>query len=311
MQEALFDLLGLNVTAYALCVAFAALAGFAVFMAAGRKMGLKASDGFDCGLCTFAGAFIGARLCYVLARLSFYLEIGLEHGLYFWEGGYLLFGALGGGALALVLCSRVKHLSCGRCMDAAAIASALVIALCRFAEYFSGEGKGPEIGEEGPLCFFPVAVFNDQYESWFFAVFMLEGLTALVIGFILLRKKRAPGNTARLFVLLFCACQVVLESVRRDNYPRWLFVRVSQLAAVLVLFGLMVVALARRLKTEKYTFSKHALPLIVLVLLCGVCVALEFAIDKSADLPNTVAYTFMTLCCVGMGITAYKLIRPV
>ena len=70
--------------------------------------------------------------------------------------------------------------------------AALTIALCRFSEYFSGEGIGMYVENEA-LRFFPLAVSN-EWGEWYWAIFVLEGLAALAIMACLLRQRaRRPG----------------------------------------------------------------------------------------------------------------------
>ena len=88
----LFSLLGLPVTAYALCVVLSLGAGMTGLWLRARKslrpgtLGTLLTLAFPLGL-------LGARAFYCLARLSFYLEVGAANMLYLWYGGYALWGA--------------------------------------------------------------------------------------------------------------------------------------------------------------------------------------------------------------------------
>ena len=87
----------------------------------------------------------------------------------------------------------------------------------------------------------------NEWEEWKYAVFMLEGITALVIFMVLLLKgeKWQNGYRARLFLILYSSSQIILEALRRDNFLRWLFVRVSQVTAAVVMLGLFVFSVIR------------------------------------------------------------------
>lgn len=69
--------------------------------------------------------------------------------------------------------------------------------------------------------------------AWWADVSWRRGVTALVIAAVLTVHRRftVPGHRARLMGILYCSAQLLLESLRRDNFLRWLFVRVSQLTA--------------------------------------------------------------------------------
>lgn len=303
----IFTLLGLPVTAYALCLAGALCAALALLYAQCRRLSLRPGTALTMALWMIPLGLVGARLFYCLARLSFFMEIGLEHMLRVWDGGYALWGALGGAVLGAVIAARQTHQSPARLLDALAAPGALAIALCRLAEYFSGEGIGMYVEDER-FCFFPLAVCN-QYEEWYWAIFLLEALAALVILGVVLRRTRPAGDSARLFLILYSASQVLLESMRRDNFLRWLFVRVSQLGAALVMAGLMLYALiqlARHGSLRGSVLRRTLICWAVFLACTGIIIALEFAIDKSADLPIWAAYCLMALCCVGLGTACYQ-----
>lgn len=305
--QGIFYVLGLPVTAYALCLVAALCAALALLAVQCRRLSLRPGTALTMALWMLPLGLVGARLFYCLARLSFFMEVGPHSMLKMWNGGYALWGALGGAVLGAVIAARQTHQRPARLLDALAAPGALTIALCRLAEYFSGEGIGMYVEDER-FCFFPLAVCN-QYEEWYWAIFLLEALTALVILGVLLRRTRPEGDTARLFLILYSASQVLLESMRRDNFLRWLFVRVSQLTAALVMAGLMLYALIQLARSGRLhgaalrsTIANWA----VFLVCTGVTIALEFAIDKSADLPIWAAYCLMALCCVGLCVSCYQ-----
>ena len=306
-----FSVAGFQVTAYGLCVVLALAVGMFLLAWQCRRDGLKPETASIAGLLALPLGLIGARVFYCAVRINFYLEIGLVNMLRLWDGGYALWGALGGAALAAIITGKVTRQPAARVLDAFATPAALVIALCRFAEYLNGEGIGMSVENE-TFCRFPFVVFNPYYEEWYWAVFVLEGAAALAIFAVLMRTHRKPGDKTRLFLILYSACQVLLESMRRDNYLRWLFVRASQLTAVIVLALLMIAALIRWIRTEKNSrrlSSRRMLGSWLIFAACvGICVWMEFAIDKSPDLPVWAAYCIMAVCCMGMGTAAWNVV---
>lgn len=308
MEETmLFSLFGLPVTPYALCIAAAALAGLLLFGWRARKAGCKPEAALWFAALALPMALLGARIFYCLVRLSLYLEIGLENALYLWQGGYMLWGAVAGCGLAAFCAGKLTGEKPVTITDAAAAPGALVIALCRFAEYFSGEGIGMYVENEA-FWHFPLAVCN-EYEEWYWAVFMLEGLAALIV-MTLVWKRQRQGDQTKLFLLLYSVCQVLLESLRRDNFLRWLFVRVSQLLAVLVIAALMLMGTLRWQKEKRPAFTGKRLLLhwLGFFLCVGVIIVMEFAVDKSADLPIWLCYVAEAVCCVGILGVSYPVV---
>lgn len=306
----LFSVFHLPVTGYALGVVLAAACGLGLFFfLAGRKK-LPSDAVWRTALLALPLGLLGARLFYCAARLSLYQEIGFVSMLHLWEGGYALWGAVGGAALAALIAAKSCKQPVAPMLDALAAPAALTIALARFAEYFSGEGTGLYVEEEF-FQRFPFAVFDGYYEEWKWAVFMLEGLAALAILAALLRKKRKAGDTARLFLLLYSACQILLESLRRDSYLRWLFVRVSQLTAAIVLVLLMAAAVVRwaRRKEDRHMTGKGLLiRWLAVAASVGLIIALEFAADDKIwhELPIWGIYGLMACACLVIGVSAYQ-----
>ena len=387
----MWNILGREVTPYAACNWLACAAALAVFLWQGRRLKLSARI-WTAVLAAALGLFC-ARLFYVLARLELFLDVGLENFFFAQDESYRVWGsvsgaafwgAVGGAALGALCAGKIAREKISDILDALAPAAALGIAVSRFAEYSIGEGIGPEAPEG--LQFFPLAVMN-EWEEWYFALFLLEGLVGLIIFALLLTAGRGKrnGDRARMFLILYGASQIVLEALRRDSFLRWLFVRVNQLASALVLLGVVVFGLARWLRRQKAE-TRHAgrlagktladlalflLPFFavltayrLLVLqqplalsgslwwkllsggwpltlagMAGLCVlsflqkpgpqgltekqaalctaaflvpvvtiiAMEFGIDKSADLPEEMGYLIEAVCCLAMGVNAWKI----
>lgn len=394
-EQAVWNILGWRITPYAGSIWIACAAALAVFFWQGRKLKLPARI-WTAALGVALGLFC-ARLYYVLARLELFLDVGLENFFRTAEEDYrawgsvngaAFWGAVGGVALAALAAGKITREKVSAILDALAPSAALGIAISRFGEYSIGEGIGPEAPEG--FQFFPLAVMN-EWEEWYFALFLLEGLVGLVIFVLLLTvgAKYRSGGRARMFLILYAACQIVLEALRRDSFLRWLFVRVSQVASAVVLLGVVVFALARWLRSRGAEerragrlAGKILLDLVLVLvplgavlvlyrllvlgqpmdvsasslwwkLLCGgwpvtlaamaglcvwgllqkrgpdglnekqaamcaaaflvpalVIVAMEFGIDKSADLPEEIGYLTEAACSACMGINAWKLAMP-
>ena len=306
----LFSVFGLPVTAYALCLTLSLAAGLALFFILGKKRGIGGDTLWLTALLALPLGLLGARVFYCVVRIYYYLEIGLENMLRLWDCGYALWGAVGGAVLAAAIAAKAEKTPVGKLLDALAPPAALVIALTRFAEYFTEEGRGLYMEEEA-FWFFPVSVFQTDYEIWHLAVFVWEGAAALIIFAVLLRRQRKEGDTARLFLLLYSACQIWMESMRRDSTLRWLFVKVSMLTAGLVIAGLMLAAVIRWAREKEKRRMKPAgiaLRWAAVLASIGICIAMEFSVEGKIliDLPVWAAYAIMACACAGIGVSAYQ-----
>ena len=312
----MFHVFGRELSGYALSIWIGCLAGVVLFCLQGRK--LKRTAVLWTVLLGVPLGLLCARLYYVLARLDLFMDIGLENffvtadeELLSWgaASGAAFWGAVGGVALAALLAAKISGERTGGILDALAPSAALAIALSRFGEYCIGEGVGPDVTPES-LWFFPIAVAN-EWEEWKYALFLLEGLTGLIILVLLLTRGRKyrDGYRARMFLILYASTQVLYEALRRDNFLRWLFVRVSQVASAAVLLGLLVFGVIRWLrKPEKERMPKKRVIVcsILFALTVGAVVALEFAVDKSATISIAAAYLMEALCCAVLGVTVWQ-----
>ena len=316
-ERILWTVGGMSFSPYAGFIAAGVLLGIVVFLIRGRKE--KAGALALTVLLAVPLGLLGARAFYVLARFdefaaefgfdSFFRARNPEYAIWGAANGAGLWGAVGGAALGALLAGKCTGTKVSRLLDAMAPAGALGIVLSRLGEFSIGEGIGPTVTEEA-FAFFPLAVIN-EWEEWNYAVFLLESLTALILFCFLLRRddRWRDGDRARAFLLIYSACQIVLEALRRDNFLRWLFVRVSQVTAAVVLLGLLVFGIlrwARRPANKRISRRSVVTCCTVFVLLAGVVVLLEFGIDKSAELSIPLAYLLEAGCAAGMGAAVWR-----
>ena len=295
MPGALFYLLGLPVTAYALGMAASLLLSAALLLVCAGRAGIPQKTAETFLLLALPLGLIAARLAYVLVRLPFFLDRGDGLAFRFWQGGTTLWGALAGFLLAAWLTARLEHMETGRLLDAFAPAGLLLLALGRFCEGLAGQGFGEEALPQ--LSFFPFAVPN-EWGEWRWAVFLLSGLAALLFILPVLRAKGLqPGGRAKLALILVCAFQILFESFREDEFLRWGFVRAGQLIPAGILLLVMLSGLYGR-DRGRWQGPPHQ-ALAVFVMLTLVAAACEYALDKTA-ISALLIYLVMLLAALGM-----------
>ncbi len=289
----LFSILGRDFYAYGVWIAASSLVCALLLSFYAPRRGLPKG---------FAWSFYGwcVPLCTLLGHL-FYCLVRAPHlfpgeSLWLlltpWAGGFGLGGVLAGGALAALIAARRHRIESAHAMDAVAPFAALMLALSRFGEWLDGAGHGAYIENEA-LQFFPLGIKN-MYDEYFYSLFLAEGLVALLICALLLRyAKKAPpkGYVAFTFLTLFGASQIPLESLRRDQFLRWGFVRVGELVALALILITLAVFTARARK-QGVPLWRLLLDWAIAALCAGVGIAMEFAFDKS-DLPNWIGYLLM------------------
>lgn len=315
-----FSILGREISGYALSIWIGCLAGLALFVFEARRRKIRSSALWLTVLLGIPLGLLGARLYYVLARLDLLSDFGFQYffraedeELRAWGAacGAAFWGAVGGTALGALAAGKLSGEQTGKILDALAPSGALAIALSRFGEFSIGEGVGPDVTPEA-LWFFPMAVVN-EWEEWKYALFLLEGLAGLVIFVLLMTagRKKQNGYRARMFIILYASSQILFEALRRDNYLRWLFVRVSQVCCAVVMLFLVIFAVLRwrgRAPEARMPRKKLITCCVLFVAMVGAIVALEFAVDKSPTLSVGMAYLLEMVCCIVIGYVNWQVI---
>ncbi|MBQ6951849.1 MAG: prolipoprotein diacylglyceryl transferase [Clostridia bacterium] len=274
--------LGLDVYTYGLMCALGAGAMLLLLWCFGKGKKLPKGAAALTGVCAMLlGAFCSKLL---FSLFSFNVDapfLGkMKPGL-FSGGGYSMMGALLGGFLGAALAGKMLKQSSLKFMDVFAPACLAFVFFARLGEMFYPEFAG--FGVSRPLIYeftktWPIAV-SDGTESYL-ATYLMEAICALVILFVLARdvkKQERDGNTFVLFLLLFGASQIIMESLRYDRHMSYTFIRMQQVLAILVLIGGLMYAARRSGKSKK----QMGLLLLMMVVISVLGVALEFAIDRT------------------------------
>lgn len=291
-----------TVTAFGLCVVLGALLGVCAAALLGKKNpGVNAS--LSLSLAVMLGALLGGRVVYCLTMLDFILvDLGGAGFIpQLWQGGYTLYGAVLGGGAGAWLYARATKQNCARLLDLAAVGGALALACERFGERFTGQGLGEYLWDEA-WCRFPFGV-QSVYEDWQIPVFFYEGLAAVIIFVVLccMINHSRPGRSAETFVILLGVTQVILESLREDEFIRFGFVRFSQLAAAITMAAVLFLRIYRMVKQggwKPWQIIRLVLFLVGIVMV----ILIEFALDKS-DIDNVVLYFVMAGTLVVMAVS--------
>ena len=198
---------------------------------------------------------LGAALSLLIARLMFWychqeqfgtLLAALSPGS---GGGFCMWGVVLGFALAAGLLRLVRLApSAARLLDASAPALALGMALLRMSALFNGSCRGKTIIEDMRLRRLPFAASIPGSTEFRFAAFFL-GALLLGLIFLVLLGRFAHGARNRdwdvflLFLLLFGAEEVLVDSIRYDatyfNFNA--FVSVSQILSAAAIVTVLAV----------------------------------------------------------------------
>lgn len=176
------------------------------------------------------------------------------------EGGFGLYGALGVGALVMVLVCLILNINILKLADACAPGLALGICIGRLASQFSATDRGGAVTRKW-LQRAPFSTWNEDGGEWLLNVYFFEALAALLIFALLTwiliahckfnKFSLYSGDVALTFMFTYGLSQCFFEAVRSDALywnsmlsSRLHFVMISQaISAVLAAVALSVLIL--------------------------------------------------------------------
>ena len=181
------------------------------------------------------------------------------------------------------------------------------IAVGRLASLFNGSDRGNIVEGIRSLPFvYPVTNVVSGTVEYRLATFMLQAMVALVLLIVLSvfylkgKGKVKDGDTCLIFLLLYCASQVVLDSTRYDS----LFFRSNGFVSIVQVFsalglGLVIAIFSRRLVKA----SGFKVWYIFLWILIGSCIGgggfMEYYVQRHGDQP-VFAYSVMSAFLAGI-----------
>lgn len=192
---------------------------------------------------------------------------------------FSFFGGCAGVCLAVLLAAKWLHQPTTKTLDAFAPCGALMVAFARAGVAFMAPNQVLGLGafvENESLWFFPVA--RESFGMWFFAIFMLEAVFALVcaaVSFLLsARPARHPGHPFLHTVFFLALPQIFCEQLL-NSYMQWGFIRIEQLLCGLVVLGIILYACVR----HGNGFASFVPAVLTVVCMLGL-IDLEFMLDN-------------------------------
>lgn len=291
-EAAKISVLGVQVYAYGLYTALGAAWALAALGLRLRRMHAPKGATGLIGLCALALGLVFSRLFYCLMDGTLGTAMPLKAYALLSGGGYSMMGALCGAALGGVAGAKLLKMKPLRVLDQLTYACLLFIFWARL-----GESCIPDFGVSRPLVGrfiqqLPIAL-EGEYD-FYLATYDLEALMALLIFLALWRDGAhhvQPGDTLRMFLLLFGATQVVMESLRYDRHMSISFVGLQQIMAMALLGAGVIWGICREGRSHRaLAISAGA----ALTLAVGLGIVLEFMIDRT-NISRYLLYLAMAL----------------
>lgn len=221
-------------------------------------------------------------------------------------GGYALLGAFAGCVLtALILRLLRISRSLPHMLDSMSLAGAGGIAVGRLASFFDASDRGPVAQSlRGLPWVYPIRNQASGAVEYRLAVFLFQSMVAggifliLTLNYLVPRKKsRLPeGDSCILFLLLYGASQVVLDSIRYDS----LFFHSNGFVSIVQVAGALAIVLAAavfsvRLVKKAGLHPWHFILWLFTVGLLGLAGYMEYVVQRYSE-KAVFAYSVMSVC---------------
>lgn len=232
------------------------------------------------------------------------------------SGGYALMGVFAGCALAAVIV-RVTRIAENLpfLLDCMSLAGCGGIAVGRLACFFNTQDRGQIVASVQSLPWvYPVVNAVSGAEEYRLATFVIQAMVTaaiflgLLVFVLLTEEKRRDGDLTLVFLLLYCASQVVLDSTRYDSlfFRSNGFVSIVQVLSAMGL-GLGAIVFSIRL-VRRNGFRRWYLALwLAFAGLMGLGGYMEYYVQRHGDQP-VFAYSWMSAALVGI-VTVVLVIR--
>ena len=224
--------------AYGLCLAIGVLVAATVAQRRWEAHGGKKGTIGEIGLIVVVSGVVGARVYHLFTGYDWHTG-GLAGTVKIWQGGLSIWGAVGGGALAVVIVARRRGLPTLKLLDAIAPGVVLAQAIGRWGNYFNQELFGRPTRWPWGLEI-DVAHRPAQYIAYrtFQPTFLYESLWCLAeFGLLLWAERRfrlVEGQTFTLYVALYTFGRFFFELMRSDPATRLFGVRFNALLSAVL-----------------------------------------------------------------------------
>lgn len=236
------------------------------------------------GLLAIPLSLVFSRILYCVFQLNFFCDTYENPWLMLciWDGGYSIWGVIPALLLATWLTAKMQRCSFRSLWDCVSLSSALL-----FAMLYAGEGRtelgiGKVIDAGFLTSAFPFLVLEQKLGvnvEYRLIVYRLQCLACVVLFLVMLlsrRKSKAEGILALRFWSIFASMQIFWESLRDDGHMLFIFLRIGQVAAGIVLLWVLI-DLSRCYRQAGLHMPWFVWPVFVLCL--GLIAALEFSLD--------------------------------
>ena len=227
-----FTVFGKDIYWYGIIIAVGFALAVVYMMSRAKDYGVTSDDTLDLVLWTVPVGIICARLYYCIFYWELYADNPISV-LYIWEGGLAIYGAVIGGAITVVVVSKVKKIKTGVFLDLAAMGVLIGQIFGRWGNFMNREAHGCVTDS-----FFKMGLTDAAGQvTYYHPTFLYESVWNLIgfvgIHFLSKKKRNFDGEMFLLYVGWYGLGRAWIEGLRTDSLMLFSTgIRVSQLVAI-------------------------------------------------------------------------------
>lgn len=251
MRIILFEIFGIQIKSYGLMIAIGIIAAASLFINKGKKRGYDEDSLLNLIIFAVIGGILGGKCLFIITEIKDIIKepsILLNFGY-----GFVVYGAIGGGALAMYLYCKKKKWNLLEMLDITVPGLAIAQGFGRIGCFLAGCCYGAQtdlpIGvafPQGSLAPAGIHVHPTQIYSSVFD---------FILGFFLLyygKKKRIDGKVMGMYLIIYSIGRFLVEFLRNDPRGNVGVLSTSQFIAIFTLvLGIIIFNINKFFKGEK------------------------------------------------------------
>ena len=216
MRPVLTELFGIKIYSYGFMIALGIIAAVMLLNNRAKRQGYNEDKIFNMTMLAVVGGILGGKLLYIFTDIKHFLETPLTIITNFGEG-FVVYGAIAGGALAVVFYCRKQKWEVLKVIDMIIPSVAIGQGFGRIGCFLAGCCYGAET-----TC--PI---NVVFENSFYApngvhlhpTQLYSSVFNFLLAFLLLwydKRKKKDGNTLALYLVVYSVGRFIIEFFRDD-----------------------------------------------------------------------------------------------
>ncbi|MEX2161571.1 MAG: prolipoprotein diacylglyceryl transferase [Anaerolineales bacterium] len=186
---------------YGVIIAVALVVGVWLAAKEAERKGFNKNDIYDATMWVALAGLLGARLFYVIDHWPEQFGTNPITALYIWQGGLVIWGAIIGGLLAIVILAQRKRWPLLRLLDAFVPGLALALAIGRVACIITGDTVGPPTSGPFGLAYTNPGAMVSQLGVYYTPMPAYELVGNLLIFALVWQFRKRKLSDGALFVI--------------------------------------------------------------------------------------------------------------